>query len=259
MYEMGGIRFNKFKSHRIGKMAGHLYDVAERSLIAKAQSGDEAAFTEILQRYQRPILDFVYRMVGNADTAQDLAQDVFVRVWRGIGRFTHRRDATFSTWVFQIARNACIDVIRRRARDPLHAAMADPIVLEQSPSNSTANDVAAREIGERVAAAVTSLPEDQRTVVVLTEYEGLSYKEIAAVMNCSVKSVEARLYRAKHTLRHALRDIAPPSPATADDGADASRHADKPMRPNTRLASPTCSRSVTGGRAEAIPRGGTLL
>ncbi len=198
-------------------MASDPYSASEQSLIAKAQSGDETAFTRILQRYQRPVLDFVYRMVGNADTAQDVAQDVFVRVWRGIGRFRHRRGATFSTWVFQIARNACIDVIRRRTRDPLHAALADPIVKVQSPSPSTANDVAAREIGERVAAAVTSLPEDQRTVVVLAEYEGLSYKAIAAVMNCSVKSVEARLYRAKHTLRHALRGLAPGIPGIPND------------------------------------------
>jgi RNA polymerase sigma-70 factor (ECF subfamily) len=227
-------------------MASDPYSAIEQSLIAKAQSGDEAAFTEILERYKRPVLDFVYRMIGDPDAAQDVAQEVFVRVWRGIGRFTHRQDAAFSSWLFQIARNACIDVIRRQARDPLHAVAAAPVVLEQSPSpNSTANDVAAREIGERVAAAVTSLPEDQRTVVALAEYEGLSYKEIAAVMNCSVKSVEAYLYRARQTLRHALRDMAPPSPATADDGADAGGHANRPMRPNSRLSSSTCSRSVT--------------
>lgn len=206
-------------------------------LVERMRTGDESAFGEIMQRYQRPVLDFVYRMVGNADTANDLAQDVFVRVWRGIGRFRWRADAAFSTWLFQIARNACIDETRRWARDPMHAAVADPVVLEQSPSpNPTASDVAAREIGERVAAAVTRLPEDQRTVVALAEYEGLSYKEIATVMNCSIKSVEARLYRAKQTLRHALRDIAPPSPATADDGADAGGPADKPMRPDARTA-----------------------
>ena len=187
-------------------------------LVERMRTGEESAFGEIMRRYQRPILDFVYRMVGNADTANDLAQDVFVRVWRGIGRFRRRADAAFSTWLFQIARNACIDEIRRRARDPLHAAVADPVALEQSPSsNSVASDVVAREIGERVAAAVTSLPEDQRTVVVLAEYDGLSYKEIAAVMSCSVKSVEARLYRAKQTLRHALRGIAPVIPGIPND------------------------------------------
>ena len=189
-------------------MPRHLYNAEERSLIERAQAGDEAAFAEILQRYKRPVLDFVYRMLGNADTAQDVAQEVFVRVWRGIGRFTHRRDATFSTWVFQIARHACIDVFRRRTRDPLHAAVAEPGILEPSLSqDSVSHDVAAREIGERVAAAVASLPEDQRTVVALAEYEGMSYKEIAAVMHCSVKSAEARLYRARQTLRQALSEL----------------------------------------------------
>lgn len=199
-------------------MASEPYSAIEQSLIAQMQSGDEAAFTKILQRYQRPVLDFVYRMLGNADTAQDVAQEVFVRVWRGIGRFQHRRGATFSTWVFQIARNACIDVIRRRPRDPLHSAFAAPLMKAQSASLTTVKDVVAREIGERVAAAVASLPADQRMVVVLAEYEGLSYKEIGVVMECSVKSVEARLYRARHALCHALRDIATPQAAVVIGG-----------------------------------------
>lgn len=192
---------------RNSNMANDPYSTTEQILVDRAQSGDEAAFTEILQRYKRPVLDFVYRMIGDPDAAQDVAQDVFVRVWRGISRFKYRRNAAFSTWVFQIARNACIDVIRRRARDPLQGMAVDPVILEQSTSpNPTATDVARREIGEQIAAAVASLPEDQRAVVVLAEYQGLAYKEIAAVMNCSVKSVEARLYRAKHFLRHVLSE-----------------------------------------------------
>lgn len=187
------------------------YTTTEDSLIERVKSGEEAAFRAVLSRYQRPVLDFVYRMVGDADTAQDVAQEVFFRVWRGIGRYKHRRNAAFSTWLFQIARHVCIDVIRRRTRDPLYSAVTVPHALERSPSpDSVPNNVSAREIGTRVAAAVTSLPEDQRVVVALAEYEGMSYREIAAVMRCSVKSVEARLYRARQTLKRNLRDLAPP-------------------------------------------------
>ncbi len=183
-------------------------NTSERILVEMAQAGDEEAFTGIMQRYKRPVLDFMYRMTGDPDAAQDLAQDVFVRAWRGIGRFEQRPDAMFSTWLFQIARNACADVHRRWARDPLHAAVGDSTSLEEFPSRqSVERDVAAHETGEQVAAAVANLPEDQRTAVVLAEYEDLSYKEIAAVMNCSVKSVEGRLYRAKQALRRALDEI----------------------------------------------------
>ena len=180
---------------------------AERILIEKAQSGDEDAFGAIVRRYQRPVLDFVYRMTGDPDGANDLAQDVFVRAWRGIGRFEKRPGAAFSTWLFQIARNACIDVHRRRARDPLCKAVDDPAALEASASSdSVARNVAAREIGEQVAAAISRLPEDQRATIVLAEYRGMSHEEIAAVMQCSIKSVEARLYRARQALRVRLRN-----------------------------------------------------
>ncbi len=183
-------------------------DALEQKLIAEVQAGDQAAFGEIIQRYQRPVLDFIYRMLGDPDIAQDVAQDVFVRIWRSISRFRCRRDAAFSTWLFQIAHNLCVDVLRRRARDPLRMAVTDPILMDKPASDFTTRNVITREMGRRVADAVGSLPQDQRAVVVLAEYEGLSYKEIAAVMKCSVKAVESRLYRAKQALRHALRDIA---------------------------------------------------
>lgn len=185
-----------------------MFAEAEPALLRRAQMGDEAAFTQIMGRYKRPVVDFAYRMLGAPDAAADVAQEVFVRVWRAIGRYEVGKRARFSTWLFQIARNACIDVRRRRARDPLAGAVdiADAQDWVAARGGST-DEVEAREVSAQVAAAVLDLPEDQQTALVLSVYEGLSYAEIAEVMDCSVKSVELRLYRARRQLREDLAGL----------------------------------------------------
>lgn len=182
---------------------------AEHILVVRAQSGDEAAFSEILHRYRRPVLGFIYRMTGDLDAANDLAQEVFVRLWRGIGRFRQRPGAAFSTWVFQVARNAALDWLRYRKRHPtVSLVMLDGQGESIAGAGRTAHEeIASKETGAQIAAAVALLPEDQRTALVLSEYEGLSYAEIAAVMECSPKSVEARLYRARQFLRARLAGL----------------------------------------------------
>lgn len=180
------------------------------TLVEQVKAGDDRAFDALMARYKRPVLNFVYRMIGDAAEAEDVAQDVFVRAYQTIRKpGFHQTTGAFSTWLFQVARNAAIDCLRRRRRNPVQSAAVDAsLLLEAIPaSGSVSQEVAAREIGALVAAAIAKLPEDQRTAVALAEYEGLSYKEIAAVMRCSIKSVEARLYRSKHTLRHALRGL----------------------------------------------------
>ncbi len=190
------------------------------SLVEQVKAGDDRAFDAIMDRYKRPIVGFVYRMVGDAVEAEDVAQDVFVRTYQSMRKPAFRQTtAEFSTWLFQVARNAARDCLRRRKRHPSESlsAMEDNGESVAGDGRAAHEEVAAREAGEQIAAAVALLPEDQRTAVVLAEYEGLSYKEIAAVMSCSIKSVEARLYRAKETLRHALRDIAPVIPGIPND------------------------------------------
>ena len=182
----------------------------DRALVERSRRGDEQAFVELVTRYKRPILNFAYRFLGDAHAADDVAQEVFIKAYRGLGGFSYAsRHAKFSTWLFQIARNAAIDALRRRSRNPAQTATADTSVLLESlpAAGSMSQEIAAHELGMQIAAAVTSLPEDQRTAVVFAEYEGLSTREIADVMRCSVKSVEARLYRARQTLRHALRGL----------------------------------------------------
>jgi RNA polymerase sigma-70 factor (ECF subfamily) len=177
-------------------------DQSEATLIEQARAGDEAAFEELMRRYKRPVLNFVYRLLGNAEEAEDIAQEVFVRVYQNLRDYSPR--TRFSTWLFAVARNAAIDRLRWRKRHPTQPldSTPDPVTLI-----GVAEEVNAREIGAQVTVAVAALPEDQRTALVLAEYQGLSYAEIAEIMRCSEKSVESRLYRAKHALREKLRHL----------------------------------------------------
>jgi RNA polymerase sigma-70 factor (ECF subfamily) len=181
-------------------------NLTDMELAERTRTGDEASFTCIMERYKHPVTTFIYRMIGDPDAAQDTAQEVFVRVFQALrgGRF-HATSVPFSTWLFQVARNAAIDVLRKRRRRPLDVFSALADGGETLPATGrTADTIAAdRDTGEQIAAAVARLPEDQRTAFVLAE-EGFSIAEIAAVMNTTGKSVEARLYRARRWLRTTL-------------------------------------------------------
>lgn len=179
-----------------------LHEQSDSEVVRRIQSGDNDAFDELMRRYKRPIVNFVYRLLGNAEDADDIAQEVFVRVYQNLD--TYRPETKFSTWLFALARNAAIDRLRWRARHPTEPIESAPQVAALS---ATADEASAREIGEQIAAAVAKLPEDQRTALVLAEYQGLSYAEIAGVMHCSERSVESRLYRAKQTLRSWLQHL----------------------------------------------------
>jgi RNA polymerase sigma-70 factor (ECF subfamily) len=172
---------------------------SDQSLVEQTRAGDDTAFEMLMQRHKRPVLNFVYRMLGDAGEAEDVAQEVFVNAHRRIGDYRPR--AKFSTWLFAMARNAAIDRLRYRQRHPTEALSNVGVAsLARGPSA----EAAAREIGQHIAAAVAALPEDQRTAIVLAEYHGLSHAEIAGIMHCSEKSVESRLYRARQALRTRL-------------------------------------------------------
>jgi RNA polymerase sigma-70 factor, ECF subfamily len=179
-----------------------LHEQPDSELVRQIQSGDSAAFDELMRRYKRPVVNFVYRMLGNAADADDVTQEVFVRVYQNLDGY--RLETKFSTWLFALARNAAIDHLRWRAR---HRTESIESASQFAAPSGTADVVATREIGEEIAAAVAKLPQDQRTALVLSEYHGFSYADIADVMRCSEKSVESRLYRAKQTLRVSLHHL----------------------------------------------------
>lgn len=175
----------------------------DRALVERAQSGDEKALADLLQRYRAPIHAFVYRLVGNASTAEEVAQEAFVRAFLHLGQFRFRRGARFSTWLFQLARHAALDERRRQQRRPTTGwdeLNREPV----APTDDASAHLARRELGEAIAQAVADLPEEQRTALVLTEYHGQSAAEVAAVLHCTVRGAEARLFRARQAVRETL-------------------------------------------------------
>jgi RNA polymerase sigma-70 factor (ECF subfamily) len=179
----------------------------ESDWVARAQLGDEAAFDALLRRFQRPVLHFVYRMLGHAQDAEDVAQETFVRAFFALPRYRPRGGVRFSSWLFQIARHAALDHLRKAGRrvEISEADAAEPVAATPGADQL----LACRELGDRVAGAVAALPEDQRAAFVLAEYHGLSAAEVADVMRSSVRAAESRIFRARQALRRSLRDERP--------------------------------------------------
>lgn len=172
-----------------------LHEQPDSAIVESIQAGNELAFDELMRRYKRPIINFCYRLLGDTGDAEDVAQEVFVRVYQNIADYRPR--AKFSTWLFALARNAAIDRLRYRKRHPTESLDAAP--------EPVAKPVGVDEISGHIAAGIAKLPDDQRTAIVLAEYHEMSHAEIAGIMRCSEKSVESRLYRAKRELREHLR------------------------------------------------------
>ncbi len=187
------------------------------ALVRRLQDGDEAAWSGFLGRWRKPVLNFVFRMTGDAAAADDIAQETFVRASRNIGGFklssprqaSSSADAALSAWLFQIARNAALDALRHHRRRPAEALDGLPgagaCIADSTASPARAAEL--RDTGAEIAAAVLELPEEQRTALVLAEYHDFAVAEIAEVMGTNAKSVEARLYRARQTLRQKLAHL----------------------------------------------------
>ncbi len=189
----------------------------DSELMARYRDGDEQAFAALVDRYQRPLVNFFYRLVWNRATAEDYAQEVFARVIRHRG--SYRPEAKFSTYLFRIARNYWIDRLRERASSPPPASLETPLSGCDGQAPSLRDTVAGKEpeppealrqqeIGRRVRAAVEALPEEQRLVFVLSENQGLRYAEIAEVMEIPVGTVKSRMHAAVLRLRELLKDVA---------------------------------------------------
>ena len=164
---------------------------------ARARTGDTAAFEELVREHQRPLFGYIYRMCGNAADAEEVAQAAFVKAWQAIGGF--RGESSFKTWLFRIATNLCINR-RTRTRPTEELSEFLPAPEHQEPQETFRQRV--RE--ETVQTALAKLPPDQRSALVLSVYQGLSYKEIAASMGKSARAVDSLLFRAKTNLRRSL-------------------------------------------------------
>jgi RNA polymerase sigma-70 factor (ECF subfamily) len=183
----------------------------EAQLIEACQQGDAAAFNMLVWRWEGPLYSFVYRYVGNAAVAQDLVQDTFIRVLRSIGQYAHR--GSFSTWLYQVAVNLCKDHLRRRRlpvvslHDRRTSVSERRIPFVEGVVDEDARTDAGVEAAERerlVRRLLDGLSEDQREVILLKEYQGLTFAEIGEVLGVPENTAKARLHRGLHAMRRQL-------------------------------------------------------
>jgi RNA polymerase sigma-70 factor (ECF subfamily) len=170
----------------------------ELELIRRAQEGDRRAFGQLVRLHREGAINVVYRMCGNADLAEEAAQEAFIRAWTNLPRYKPR--SPFRNWLYRIATNAAVDALRSQ-RETVDVESVD--VAETGSGPEVLAEV--RERAERVRRAVLDLPPASRAVVVLREYEDLSYKEIADTLGIPIGTVMSRLNYARTLLRQALR------------------------------------------------------
>jgi RNA polymerase sigma-70 factor (ECF subfamily) len=185
----------------------------DAAIMLELRAGNMAGFDYLIQKYRKPIIHFMYRMVHNQAVAEELAQEVFLRVYRS--RETYRAEARFSTWLYRIATNLGVN----HARDTKQERFASTIHLDEvDPETGTTPDVADSTIGaeadmlrkERMNAIrehVLALPERQRMAVLMHKYEGIDYKQIGEVLKLSESATKSLLFRAYQTLREKLKSF----------------------------------------------------
>jgi RNA polymerase sigma-70 factor (ECF subfamily) len=169
----------------------------EYALIRAIAAGDQEAFERLVERYQNPLCNFIYRYLGDRATAEDITQEVFMRVYRFAPRFAPK--ARVSSWVFQIARNLALNEIERRRRQRV-----DETAVDGEPGSHAHAAPASSELEQEVMGALRDLPENQRAALLLRVNEELSYREIGEILGLSVQSVESLLFRARQQLRASL-------------------------------------------------------
>jgi RNA polymerase sigma-70 factor (ECF subfamily) len=197
-------------------MAARISDwsqLSDAEIMLRVRQGDDAGFNYLIQKYQRQIVHFMFRMVHNQAVAEELAQEVFLRVYRS--RETYRAEARFSTWLYRIATNLGVN----HARDTKHERAAQNIYLDApDPETGTTPDVADAtpdvehnllrdERLSAIRAHVLELPERQRTAVLMHKYQGMDYKQIGEVLKLSESATKSLLFRAYQTLRESLKDF----------------------------------------------------
>jgi RNA polymerase sigma-70 factor, ECF subfamily len=186
-------------------------DDQDRSDMARLCAGHDPALNALMDRHGERLFHYLLRQLSNESDAADLAQEAFVRVYQNRARFNPAHK--FSTWLYAIATNLLRDRFRWHKRHPQVSLDAERegtgALRDTLPDNaaSPAEQMATKERAAEVRKAIASLPEDLRTALILSEYEGLAHAEIGAVLNCTAKAVENRLYRARNHLRQRLVNL----------------------------------------------------
>ena len=176
-------------------------DESETNLIQQAQGGDPRAFEEIVRRYYAPVVNISYRMCGQAPLAEDIAQETFLRAWANLASF--RLTGSMKNWLFRIAVNATLDVLRRKPATPVDD---DAIQMVMDPAPGPEAALIKKESAGHLQQMLDALPEAARSVLILREYGGLSYHEIASALNVPLGTVMSRLNYARTRLRDLLKE-----------------------------------------------------
>jgi RNA polymerase sigma-70 factor (ECF subfamily) len=181
---------------------------ADALLVQRAVQGDQHAYELLVIKYQRRIERLIARMVRDVDAVEDIAQETFIRAWRALPKF--RGEAQFYTWLYRIAVNTAKKALMERKRDPLVSEHAFKSADDENETSRTENELttsetpeallASKEIAAAVNSAMDALPTELRQAISLREIEGLSYEEIAEMMNCPIGTVRSRIFRAREAI-----------------------------------------------------------
>ncbi len=183
----------------------------DAALMLRVRQGDTQAFAELVDKYKQPVMNLAYRMLRDATEAEDLAQVVFVQVYKSAHRY--QVSSKFATWLFTIARNLCLNELRRRARHPTDSLEGRPAEQDDQPapqfedkqSASPTERVLHGELEEKIQEALSGLPENQRLAILLCRQGDLSYEDIARVLGCSVSATKSLIHRGRETLKQRLK------------------------------------------------------
>jgi RNA polymerase sigma-70 factor, ECF subfamily len=180
-------------------------------LMLDVKAGDDTSFDLLLEKYRLPLVNFLYRMVTDSATAEDLAQEVFLRVYRARKRYSP--SAKFTTWMFRIATNLALNSVRDNRYRRMQVSLDAPTEEDQTPLQVPAREkridehMVERDRAEFIHRAIAALPEKQRVAVLLHKYEELDYGEIAKILECSESALKSLLFRAYETLRVQLAPL----------------------------------------------------
>jgi RNA polymerase sigma-70 factor (ECF subfamily) len=212
LYGTAGVRYN------VGAMTR-----SDVQLMLDVKAGDDASFNLLLQKYRTPLINFLFRMVRDSATAEDLAQEVFLRVYRA--RKQYSPSAKFTTWLFRIATNLALNSVRDNRHRQMDVSIDAPVEEDETPLQLPAREMRIdehmieRDRAEFIRQAISSLPEKQRVAVLLHKYEEMDYAEIAKILECSESALKSLLFRAYETLRVQLAPlVAQPVARRAGEG-----------------------------------------
>lgn len=176
----------------------------ETQLIKSAQKGDDAALEALLFVYEKKIYNVAYRYMGNEADAYDMAQESLIKIYRGLRSFRH--ESSFSSWVYRLTVNTCLDGLRKRKKEPLSldSTMESGVVIEDKSADTPETHTLNVESREDIQKAINTLSGDHRITVILRDIQGLSYDEIADTLSISIGTVKSRLSRGRQRLKEIL-------------------------------------------------------